>query len=172
MKRIVLPLILSLCYIAESLFAQFFAARSFDGKFTIVPHFLLVMLILMGMHYRKRLSIIYAFVFGMLFDAFYTGILGIYLFFYPLAVYLTEKMDRILQSNIFTGTLVAVLNMAIVEFLVYGINALINPQVMGFDDFLLFRLWPTLILNAAFFILAWYPMGNFLKRRAREEEKE
>lgn len=63
-------------------------------------------------------------------------------------------MDRILQSNIFTGTLVAVLNMAIVEFLVYGINALINPQVMGFDDFLLLRLWPTLILNAAF--LFWH----------------
>ncbi|GER66193.1 rod shape-determining protein MreD [Weizmannia acidilactici] len=172
MKRAVLPLILSVCYIAESLFAQFFSAQNFGGKYIIVPHFLLVMLILMGMYYRKRSAIIYAFVFGMLFDAFYTGVLGIYLFFYPFAVYLTIKLMRILQSNIFTGTVVAAFNMAVVEFLVYGVNSLINSQLMGFSDFLNLRLWPTLIFNAAFFILAWYPMRNFLVRRAREEEQE
>ncbi|WP_018660990.1 rod shape-determining protein MreD [Heyndrickxia acidiproducens] len=172
MKRIILPLILSLCYIAESLFVQFISPQSFGANYIMVPHFLLAALILMGMYYRHRSTVIYAFVFGMLFDAFYTGVLGIYLFFFPLAVYLTTRLMKILQSNLLIDTGVALLGIVVVEFLVYGVNALINPRIMGFNEFLNWRLWPTLILNAAFFILAWYPLRNFLMRRMREEQQE
>ncbi|KHD86968.1 rod shape-determining protein MreD [Heyndrickxia ginsengihumi] len=169
MKRVLIPLILSLCYIADSLFVQFFSLESFGGTYILVPHFLLVVLVLMGIFYRPKTSIMYAFIFGMLYDAFYTGVLGIYLFFFPLAVYITTKMMKVLQSNLVISGIVVLFNITIVEFLVYGVNLLINHDLMNLADFLNLRLWPTLVLNLAFFIVIGLPMRNFLTRRVREE---
>lgn len=108
MKRIVLPLILSACFILESLFAEFFPNGIFGVHKIFVPHLLLMVLIIMGIYYVRNRTILYAFIFGMLFDAFYTGILGVYLFVFPLTVYITTSLMKVLQANIFVSALVMI----------------------------------------------------------------
>lgn len=168
MKRIVLPFILSLCLIGESIFVEFFPTEEFGGGRIIVPHFLLTVLLLMGIYYLRNQAILYAFIFGLIFDVFYTGIIGAYLFLFPLAIYITSKMMKILQSNIFIASLVVTINIAIVEFLVYELNVLIKHTTMPMTDFINVRLWPTLVANLAFIIIVSYPLKSWLQRRKKE----
>ncbi|MGE6259566.1 rod shape-determining protein MreD [Heyndrickxia sporothermodurans] len=168
MKRIVLPLILSVCFIAESIFVQYFPHNAFDGKYIIVPHFLLVVLQLMGIYYIRNRTLLYAFIFGLLFDISYTGILGVYLFLFPLTIYITSKLMKFLQSNIFIAVIVTLFNVALVEFLVYELNILIHQVTMTTMDFLNIRLVPTLILNLIFFVIFSYPIKKWLEHRKKE----
>ncbi|QQZ10719.1 rod shape-determining protein MreD [Heyndrickxia vini] len=168
MKRIVLPLILSLSFIFESIFVQYFPHQAFGGRYTIVPHFLLVVLLLMGIYYIRNRTILYAFIFGLLFDINYTGILGVYMFLFPFMIYLTSKMMKILQANIFVAGLIVLVDIIIVEFLVYELNILINHVTMSMVDFLYVRLIPTLVLNLIFFIIFSYPMKKWLEKRKKE----
>ncbi|MBS4173698.1 rod shape-determining protein MreD [Bacillus sp. FJAT-49736] len=168
MKRIVLPLILSVCFIFESLFVEYFPNGLFGIHKIFVPHFLLVVLILMGIYYVRNRTILYAFIFGLLFDAFYTGILGIYLFVFPLVVYITSTLMKVLQSNLFVSALVTLLNIAIAEFIVYGLNILILKTSMSAIDFLNERLLSTLILNLVFYFIIFYPLRKWLLRMKKE----
>lgn len=164
MKRIVLPLILSVCFIVESLFAEFFPNGIFGIHKIFVPHFLLVMLILMGIYYVRNRTILYAFIFGLLFDAFYTGILGVYLFVFPLIVYITSSLMKVLQANLFVSAIVTLVDIAIAEFIVYGLNILILKTTMPAIDFVNLRLIPTLILNIVFYFIIFYPVRKYLLR--------
>ncbi|MGE8206084.1 rod shape-determining protein MreD [Heyndrickxia sp. NPDC080065] len=168
MKRIVLPLLVSLCFFSESLFVQFFPRDVFGGRFIIAPHFLLVMLLLMGIYYLRNQTYLYAFIFGLIFDITNTGIMGVYLFLFPLAVYITSKMMKVLQSNILIAAFVTIFNVAVVEFLVYGLNILINHVTIPMVNFINLRLGPTLIASLVFFIIFSYPLKIFLERRKKE----
>jgi len=168
MKRIVLPLILSICFILESLYVEFFPNGIFGIHKLFVPHFLLIVLIIMGMYYVRNRTILYAFIFGLLFDAFYTGILGVYLFVFPLIVYITSSLMKVLQANIFVSAIVMLVDIAIAEFIVYGLNILILKTTMSTMDFINGRLIPTLILNIVFYIIIFYPLRKCLLHLKKE----
>lgn len=168
MKRIILPLILSICFISESLFVQFVPRDPFGSRMIIVPHFLLVVLLLMGIYYVRNRAIVFAFIFGLIFDVFHTGILGVYLFLFPLSIYIASKMMKILQTNIFIAGLVTILNVAIVEFLVYELNILIEHISMSMMTFLNIRLLPTLVVNLIFFVIFSYPLKKLMERRKKQ----
>lgn len=172
MKRAVLPLVLTLCFISESLFVELFPIEAFDGQRIIVPRFLLVLLSLMGIYYIRNKTIIYGALFGFLFDVYYTGVIGVYMSLFPLAVYFTAKLIKIIQVNLVTAGLIALLNITVVEVLVFGLNKLILHVHMSPLEFADLRLWPTLVLNLAFFILICYPTRNWLMRRKKEELDE
>ncbi|PTY85468.1 rod shape-determining protein MreD, partial [Heyndrickxia sporothermodurans] len=104
----------------------------------------------------------------LLFDINYTGILGVYMFLFPFTIYLTSKMMKILQANIFVAALIVLVNIIIVEFLVYELNILINHVTMSMVDFLYVRLIPTLVVNLIFFIIFSYPMKKWLEKRKKE----
>ena len=76
MKRIVLPLLLALTFYGESLFADFFPPEimAFGGERLFVPHFILVILVIMGIYYFRNHALIYAAILGLLFDVYYTEI--------------------------------------------------------------------------------------------------
>ena len=168
MKRIVLPLILSICFILESLYVEFFPNGIFGIHKLFVPHFLLIVLIIMGMYYVRNRTILYAFIFGLLFDAFYTGILGVYLFVFPLIVYITSSLMKVLQANVFVSAIVMLVDIAIAEFIVYGLNILILKTTMSTMDFINVRLIPTLILNIVFYIIIFYPLRKCLLHLKKE----
>ncbi|RDI44147.1 rod shape-determining protein MreD [Falsibacillus pallidus] len=162
MKRFILPLILALSFYFEGVFAQVFSAKAFHGERILAPHFLLAILIFMAIYYIRNNTLWYALLFGLLYDVFFTEIIGINLFLFPAAVYLTTKVMKVLQSNVFIAILVALLNMAAVEFIVYQFYRLIGHVQMTMVDFVDIRLWPTLILNLAFLIIVAFPLKRWL----------
>ncbi|NQD68173.1 rod shape-determining protein MreD [Bacillus haikouensis] len=167
-KRLTLPLVTLLLFYSESLFVIFFLKiESFEGRI-IVPHFLIIFILFICVFFQYRTALLYAFIFGFLFDIFYTEINGIYLVFYPFVVFLAHAMLKILHNNLFVFSLIVIINLSVLEFLVYQINVIIQRTDMTFIQFADLRLWPTLALNAVFYIIFSYPFKVFLQRKQKQ----
>ena len=100
MKKAFLPIIISLCFLFESIFVELLPAELFKSSRILVPHFLMVTIIFVTIYISPKHGIMYGFIFGILFDIVYTEIIGIYLFMFPLVAYITSWIMRILQTNI------------------------------------------------------------------------
>ena len=160
MKKFLLPLLFLFLFLVESLFVQFFPGNLFGGK-VIVPHFLFAALVFLTIFTGKKQGIIYAAIFGMIFDIVYVEIIGIYFFLFPFICYIVTKIMHIMQSNIIIAFLVSLFAIALLEIGVYEMNFLIHVTDLDFMGFLNLRFYPTLILNAVFVLIFGYP----LKRR-------
>lgn len=168
MKRIILPLITLLSFYSDSIFAEFFPELSFLGDRIAVPRFLLVVLTLMGIYYIRNVTLIYAGILGLMYDVYYTGIIGAYLFLLPISVYIASKIMKMIQNNLFTAGLVVLVNVSLVEFLIYGLNYLLFEVNVTIPQFMDIRLWPTLLLNLIFFLIIVIPFSRWLQKRKKE----
>ena len=122
MKKAFLPIIISLCFLFESIFVELLPAELFKSSRILVPHFLMVTIIFVTIYISQKHGIMYGFIFGILFDIVYTEIIGIYLFMFPLVAYITSWIMRILQTNIILVSFVAILGVGFLELGVYEMN--------------------------------------------------
>ena len=162
MRKAFLPIIISLCFLFESVFVELLPAELLKSSSIFVPHFLMVAIIFVTVYISQKHGIMYGFIFGILFDIVYTEIIGIYLFMFPLVAYMTSWIMRILQTNIILVSFVAILGVGFLELGVYEMNFLIGRTDMSFASFVDIRLVPTLILNLIFIILVSYPLRKYL----------
>lgn len=172
MKKLYIPLLALVIFLSESIFVTTFSGEFFTGDKIFVPRFLMIFLVFMAVYSGNRTALYYSFVIGILFDVVYTEILGIYLFIFPLITYGISKVMKILQNNIFVVSFMSLVAIAILEMIVYGMNALLGFVSMTFQQFLSDRLVPTLILNAIVILIIAYPLRKFLLKYSEEENNE
>lgn len=172
MRKFLLPLFLLFLFIVESLFVQFLPGQAFHSERIFVPHFLIVAIFFLTIYGSEKHGILYGMAFGLLFDVVYTEIIGIYLFLFPFVAYVITKLMKIFQNNIFLGSLMTLFGIALVELGSYEMNMLIHITNMDFMTFLNLRLFPTLLLNAAFIILVSYPLKRYFERFAQKLRDE
>jgi rod shape-determining protein MreD len=166
MIKFVLPLIISLCFILESVFVELFPESMFDHMMMIIPRFLIVVILFTTVYVSLKIGLVYGFVFGLLFDIVYIEVIGIYLFLIPLIVYLISLIMKVLQTNIILVSIVSLLGVALLEHGAFGMNLIINRTNMDYLSFLDFRLVPTLILNGIFIIIVSFPLKKYLEHYA------
>jgi rod shape-determining protein MreD len=158
LRKFLLPLLFLFLFILESLFVEFLPAKIFGFERIFVPHFLFIAILFLTIFVEKKQGIIYAAIFGLLFDIVYVEIIGIYFFLYPFISYLIYKLLEILQANIITAFLATLLGISLLEVGVYEMNYLIHVTDLDFMGFINLRFYPTLLLNAAITLLAAYPL--------------
>lgn len=166
MKKFLLPLLFLFLFLLESLFVQYLPEEVFGRNRILVPHFLFAAILFLTIFVGKKQGIIYAAIFGLLFDIVYVEIIGIYLFVYPFISYVISKIMQILQTNMIIAFLASLFGIALLEVGVYEMNHLIHVTNVDFMSFIHLRLYPTLILNAAFIIIAGYPLKRLFEKHA------
>lgn len=166
MKKFLLPLLFLFLFILESLFVQFLPEKVFGFERIFVPHFLFTGILFLTIFVGKKQGIIYAAIFGLLFDIVYVEIIGIYLFLYPLVSYLADRIMQVMQVNIIIAFLVSLVGIALLEIGAYEMNYLIHVTDLDFSSFIKMRFYPTLLLNAVFIILASYPLKWLFEKHA------
>ncbi|MCM3568402.1 rod shape-determining protein MreD [Neobacillus mesonae] len=164
MKKFLLPLLFAFLFIAESLFVQFLPADFFGQNRILAPRFLFSSLLLLTIFVGRKQGIIYAAVFGLIFDIVYIEIIGIYFFLFPFVAYLISKIMHVLQANMIVAFFVSMIGVALLEIGVYEMDYLIHVTSLDFLDFLNLRLYSTLILNAAFLLIFIYPLKRFFEK--------
>ncbi|RXY98286.1 rod shape-determining protein MreD [Fictibacillus sp. S7] len=164
MSRILLPFITYIAFLAESTVMQVLAPEHYGWDFLMIPHFAMVLIILMSCYLKPSFGIVYGLIFGLFADLIYTDLIGVYMFSTALVAYFIAVLSRYLFSNFFVTILLSVLGVAGLEFLVYGLNSLIGIADMKMADFFYDRLLPTLILNAVFTIIVFYPFAKLLRK--------
>ncbi|MBS4194824.1 rod shape-determining protein MreD [Lederbergia citri] len=172
MKRWILPFLLTLTFYFESVFVEFLPEKIFGQEWILVPRFLIILLMIMGISYFRNRTLIYAAVFGLLFDIYFNEIIGVYLVLFPIGVYISSKLMKYIFANFFTVFLLSMISLSFIEILIYGMNILVLRKHMIFDEFVMIRLVPTLILNAIFLIIIYFPFNRFLMNLKKEEMNE
>jgi rod shape-determining protein MreD len=157
-RKFLLPLLFLLIFIVESLFVEYLPEKVFGFERIFVPHFLFITILFLTIFVGKKHGIIYAAIFGLLFDVVYVEIIGVYLFLFPFISYLIYKLLQVVQSNIITAFLAALIGVSLLEIGVYELNYLIHVTDLGFIGFINLRFYPTLILNAVVTLIVAFPL--------------
>jgi rod shape-determining protein MreD len=171
-RRVLLPVIYVAFFVFESLFVELLPADLFNRDFIFVPRLLMIGILFLAIYGGRTHGILYGFIFGLLYDVFYTEIIGVYLFLFPLLAYATAKLMRALQTNLLISSLVTLLGVCVLELTVYELNFLIHKTDMPFARFIEIRLYPTSILNLALTLIVAYPLKRFLEKWSEERRNE
>jgi rod shape-determining protein MreD len=123
-----------------------------------VPHLALFGFVLFSYYFPKQPMQLYAVLFGLLFDSYYSGILGVYAVAFAVIVYFVKKMQRFLAENVFVLALLFIVAIVMVDSFVFGFYSLMDITQLDFSAFASERLGPTIVLNIVLFIVIYYPL--------------
>ncbi|MCD7032925.1 rod shape-determining protein MreD [Metabacillus sp. GX 13764] len=168
MKRFLLPFFIFLLFIAESIYADLVHLPFLSDQLIFVPRFSFLAILFICAFFNRNTAILYGAIFGLLYDIVYTEVLGIYLFSFPLLVYLMSKGLKALHNNVLVVIFLSLVAVTLLEFFVYGIQELIQALPMTLNDFVTLRLIPTLALNLAAGLVLVYPIKSFLAGLRRD----
>lgn len=170
MKRLYLPLLLFFLLTFEGVVPDLLPFQS--PSTIIVPHFVLVLLVLITVFYDKEntyAAVLYSIIFGLLIDVVYTGVLGVYMFGYGIVIYAIHKLKVLVHANFYVVTLLGFLSVALAEVFIYIVYLTIGITTVGWGDYLYYRLLPTVLANFLFFIVLYPIIANKLAIWSKEQ---
>ncbi|WP_367295145.1 rod shape-determining protein MreD [Levilactobacillus yonginensis] len=165
------PVGLFFLLLIDGAISQVFSVHMFRAPTAMVSH-LVVLWLVCGAIFEADSSAFemplarWAAVAGVIFDLYYTGIFGIYIFIFPLVIYLTRLMVAYIRPNFLSGLLIYFIDITVVEALGYVASRAIHLNDMAGSTFLVNTLGPTLAFNLAMFVLLYFPIRwvyNWLK---------
>ena len=166
-----------LVYIAIMLdggIALYFAPVLFKMPMSASPYLSLIVMmmpVLTGTvtQMKERSLYIAAFLGGLLFDIFYSGLIGISMIGFPLTVWLASKLQRYLPTSFMSSVAVWFVSMSmylVFDFAGFGI---INLTNLNIPDFIIFHMFPTLIINLMLLVLV-YGLLNYWYHTTRQPD--
>ncbi|WEG14052.1 rod shape-determining protein MreD [Pullulanibacillus sp. KACC 23026] len=172
MRAIFLFVVMFVLFLLQGTVFQIFTPEWFGYHFDAIPHLVLIGCCFISMFAGRSTGIKYAIVFGFLLDLTSSNILGVYAFCLGLTTYLLGFLARWIHLHLVSVFLLILLAIAALEIEVYGIYFLIHKATMSFDEWLVWRLPPTLILNGCLTILLFYPLRRFLLQLVPDQTEE
>lgn len=170
MTRFVIPLIAVALFFLEPIFSLFSPIERSDELFVFVPRFLIVYLIFIGAYYNRQRSILYGFIFGLLYDMYHIDIIGLYTFMYPLICYVASLMIRQVQRHTITVMILSLVMIVLLEVLSYFFASVISLTSIDFQEFLTSRLLPTLIANSIFIVMFGWTFKQITVKRFSQKQ--
>ncbi|HLR52840.1 MAG TPA: rod shape-determining protein MreD [Candidatus Avamphibacillus sp.] len=152
MRQVYLSLVIFVILVLEGVALELLPAQTFGDLF-IISHWVLVCLIYVAIFYdseETNFSLFYAFFFGLLVDIVYTNILGVYMFTYAITIYIIKKLTRLFQSNLLSTILFGILGITLTDILIYLIFTVIEITELPWQDYIIYRLLPTILANIVF----------------------
>ncbi|MFC6171776.1 rod shape-determining protein MreD [Loigolactobacillus jiayinensis] len=103
-----------------------------------------------------------ALILGLFYDSFYTGILGVYTFLFPLILLLTRWIAQFFTPAPLVIGAIYLIDLTALESCVYGMNTFMGLTTMSLSDFIPDILGPTLALNLVLFIFLYLPLRQLI----------
>lgn len=162
-KKTFVPLfILVTSMLLDGVISNLFQAKLHTGFGYMIPRLILLAFLLLSFYLPVKQLIILALVFGLWYDSFYTGILGVYTAAFTIMVYGVAKTRKIFFPNIAMIGLVGIVALTAVELFVFSTFRMISLIEMDLAYFAARRLGPTLLLNSILFLAGYYPVNRWL----------
>ena len=172
MKRLYLPLILFIFVILEGLAIDLLPKEIVLSEYLIIAHWVLAFLVYIAIYYDTEstyYSVVYAFIFGLLIDIVYTGILGVYMFSYGIVIYIVRGLQKLLQRNLFVLLLLSIGTFIMADLLIYIMYYVVGITEMMWKDYLVNRLIPTIFANLLFILILFPIFKKSIVRWSREQ---
>lgn len=172
MKKLYLFLILFFLLVFEGIALELLPSKLAVGDLLIIPHWIFIFLFLMSVYYEKEsifYSIIFAITFGLLIDIVYTGILGVYMFVYPVALYLLNSLKKLLHENFLVILVLSGIGIIVTDGMIHIVYTVIGITNMEWLNYLIYRLLPTVLANLIFLIVLYPIMKSRLIKWQKEQ---
>ncbi|GAY75135.1 rod shape-determining protein MreD [Sporolactobacillus inulinus] len=127
-----------------------------------VPEFVFVAILMIAFFGSLSWGMRYALIFGFMTDIVYSSVLGVYAFSLTLTVYLMSMISRWVNLNLVITILLVAAGIVAMEFQVYVIYLMIGLTDQSLGVFFQARVPSTLVLNALFTLLIYYPFRRYL----------
>ncbi|MDQ0208002.1 rod shape-determining protein MreD [Alkalicoccobacillus murimartini] len=128
----------------------------------MVPRFLVVVIVFIGIYIGRSQSLIHGLIFGFVYDVVYTEFLGIYMFGFAFIGYIFAFSTKRIQDSVLVPIVLACLAVVFFEYYQYGILQMLGVTNMTGGHFANSRLLPTVLFNGAFAILALFPIRRLI----------
>ncbi|EPD54291.1 rod shape-determining protein MreD [Paenisporosarcina sp. FSL H8-0542] len=156
MKRLIIPAIAVVLFYLEPVFGLF-SPLDISGEYRfLIPRFLIMYLIFISIYYSRNRAMLYALLFGLLYDVFFIDIIGLYSFLYPLICLIASFIVKFIHQHLIVTTALSLVLVAGLEFVLYQFFSLIGLTDISLAVFVRERLIPTMIANSIFLVvLGW-----------------
>jgi rod shape-determining protein MreD len=160
------PIGLFLCFFLDGILGQVFPEQLFNYPYSM-SSYLVVLWLVLSVYFEDPIKIplgVWAAIAGGIFDLYYTGIFGIFVFVFPIVVALTRACFKAFPINFLSGLLVYFIDITIVSGLSYLGNVAIHITSASFTDLLVYLLAPTLAYNLAVYVILYFPIQRLFSR--------
>ena len=156
---------LVLAFFLDGSLSLIFSNELYAFPNAMVPYLTVLWLILSSIFIEKSsLHIgIWAAVIGFIFDMYYTGLMGVFVFIFPLVIYLSRLIFDTLPPNFSSSFLVYFIMITLVEGLSCLANVIVGLVNISMADFLVNILAPTLALNLVLFAILYFPVEGLYR---------
>lgn len=172
MKQLFFFLILFILLVSEGVAIDLLPNILTSKSTLIVPHWIFVFLFIMVLFYDRQdtfFAIVYGAIFGLFIDVVYVGVLGVYMFVYPLILYIMQLLKTMLQTNIFITIMMTVIGITMIETLLFFIYSFVEIIDTTWSYFMLYRLLPTVLANLILFIPLYFICMDWLMKWSNEQ---
>ncbi|MCG4281402.1 rod shape-determining protein MreD [Lacticaseibacillus saniviri] len=162
-KHWIAPVFLLVAMIVDGVISQVFAQWLLHPNYTAVPELTLLMLVMLTILLPdENWMVAIAAITGLVFDSFYTGILGINALLMPLVVYVVQQLTPyIFRSALFIG-IMDIITLTLFSSADFVMNSFLGYTDVGFTTFIAQHLGPNLLLNMILFVLVYWPLSRLL----------
>lgn len=160
--RYVFPLGLFIALFLDGSFSKIFAPLMFSYPYSMSSQLVMLWLVL-SFFFEEDIQIPlvwFALLAGTIVDLYYSGILGLFIFLYPLVIMLTRALDRVMDRNFLNMILIFFIDLVVFELLNYLGYRMAGIIHQGLGDFLVDNLAPTLALNLVYFVIFFWPVSR------------
>ncbi|WP_010580871.1 rod shape-determining protein MreD [Liquorilactobacillus vini] len=161
--RYFFPLGLLLTLLLDGIFSNLFAAEFFRPNSMIESRLFVVWLVMALCFGEIDHPYLWAVIAGLIFDIYYTGIIGPMFMILPLIVYLTNLMYRFLTPSFIVVLLICLIDITVITTLFYGIFFAISYTSVSLSEFIGETLGPTLAYNLAALVILYWPLKKFFE---------
>ncbi len=171
--RFIFPIGLFICFFLDGSLSKLLGQLYFSYPYSMVSELALLWLVL-AYFFEDDVQIPltgFAILVGALADVYYSGIWGLFVFLYPLMVWLTRVLAKNFNPSFLTSILIFFIVLAVFELLNYWAYLMIGVVSVGFADFIVDVLAPTLALNLVYFVILYWPISRLYRKTLAKEQR-
>ncbi|WP_125712634.1 rod shape-determining protein MreD [Companilactobacillus kedongensis] len=132
------------------------------GEVMLIPQLMLMVLVMLSMRISDRRQLItYGIVFGLIYDSYYFGMIGLYTVLLPLAMVGVDHYKFLfVKANMGYEISIYFLALTFMQSGIYILERLLQQTKVDTMDFITFTLGPTLLWNMIVFFILYIPLAN------------
>ncbi|GBG93959.1 rod shape-determining protein MreD [Ligilactobacillus salitolerans] len=143
--------------------SQIFASSFFSPTRAVESRLILLWLVLAICYGEVEHLLLWAALAGLMFDLYFTGVLGIFTLLLPFMVYLTRNILTFFKPSFIVVLLIYLIDVTVLTALFYWVNVLIGFTSVSIVTFIGRTLGPTLAFNLASYVLLYWPLKRFFE---------
>ena len=167
MSRLIITFVT--CFVLDNLLVIFLPIQTIVGHYMIIPNVFLICLALFTFYDKGIRPIIFACIFGLLYDICYTDLIGLYTCLFPIITFILLRfISQTMPVNLLSMMALVMGVVIFEEWFVYFIVNTMKTTNMSFMIFIKFILIPTAIFNT----LITIPLYPILKSQFRKYQRQ